>query len=64
VPAELIGASRTAMHITLMAVIVIVALIVFGVTRWRHRRDAAETAEQQSAFDDLSTKTRPPTEEP
>jgi hypothetical protein len=63
-PAELIGASRTAMHITLLAVIVIVALTAFGVTRWRHGRDAAEAAEQQSAFDDLSVKTGPPTEEP
>jgi flagellar basal body-associated protein FliL len=63
--AELIGASRTGMHITLMAVVVVIAVVAFGVIRWRHRRETTEAAaaEQQSALHDLSAETKRPTDE-
>jgi hypothetical protein len=63
--AEVIGASRTAMHLTLAAIVVVIAVVAFAVTRWRHRREAAElaAAEQQSAVHDLSSEIERPTEE-
>jgi len=61
--AEVIGASRTAMHLTLAAIVGVIAVVAFAVTRWRHRREAAElaAAEQQSTLHDPETER--PTEE-
>jgi uncharacterized protein HemX len=52
VATTLVGAdhgSGGAMHLVLLAVVVVVGLMVFGVVRWRSRRAAEE---KQSAADD------------
>lgn len=50
--AELVGANPgPAAHLALLGVVVVIALVIFGLMRWRQRREAAE-AERQSARDD------------
>jgi Tfp pilus assembly protein PilX len=64
VGAELVGAQhpRGAAHLVILAVIVIVALVLFGVSRLRAKRISAE-AEDQSASQDRSTTNGSSTEE-
>ncbi len=55
--AELVGAQQhgpggTA-HVVVLAAVVVIALVFFGVNRWR-RSHAAKAADQKSTSDDLS----------
>jgi hypothetical protein len=46
--AELVGANPgPAVHLAVLGIVVVAALVVFGIVRWRNKRDAAQ-AEMQS----------------
>jgi len=50
VAANLVGANPGPLvHITLLGIVVVVALVVFGIVRWRNKREAAEAAVHSSA---------------
>lgn len=45
VAAGLVGANPgPAVHIALLGIVVVIALLVFGIVRWRNKREAAEAA--------------------
>jgi len=53
VPAALVAANPgPAAHIALLGIVVVVAGVVFGIVRWRNKRDAAEAAMHSSADSD------------
>ena len=50
VAANLVAANPgPAAHIALLGIVVVVALIVFGIVRWRNKREAADAAMHSSA---------------
>jgi hypothetical protein len=51
-----------AAHLMLLAGLVVTALVIFGVSRWRGRRDAAAN-EEQSSFDEHPPESARSTEE-
>ncbi len=64
-PADLLGAQHGpggAAHLVVLAVLVVIALVVFGVNRWRGKR-ASAAAEQQLAPHDHSAESTDSTEE-
>ena len=45
VAAGLVGANPgPAVHITLLGIVVVIAVVVFGIVRWRNKREAADAA--------------------
>ncbi len=52
VAAALVGANPgPAAHIALLGIVVVAALVIFGIVRWRNKREAAEAA-MHSTTDD------------
>jgi hypothetical protein len=45
------GSSRLVTHIALITVVGILAVATYGLSRWRHRREAAEAARPSVAHD-------------
>ncbi len=63
VAAKLVGANPgPAAHIALLGIVVVAALVIFGIVRWRNKRDAAE-AEMHSTTHQNSLGSPPTTEE-
>ena len=60
--AELVGAQqhgpRGPAHLVLLAGVVVIALVVLGVIRWRGRRDAAAAEEQSTSHDRSAERAR------
>jgi hypothetical protein len=52
--------SGGAVHFALLAGIVVVALVVLGVSRWRRRRESAAVAERSTSQDRSAESTRSP----
>jgi hypothetical protein len=49
-----------AVHLALLAGIVVAALVVLGVSRWRRRRESAAVAERSTSQDRSAESTRSP----
>jgi len=51
--AELVGANPgPAVHVALLGIVVVAALVIFGIVRWRNKREAAQAETQSSRKDD------------
>jgi uncharacterized membrane protein len=51
--AELVGANPgPTVHLAVLGIVVVVALVIFGIVRWRNRRDAAHAEMQSSREED------------
>jgi hypothetical protein len=50
--------SGGAVHLALLAGVVVAALVVFGVSRWRGRRDAAAVDERSTSHDRAAESSR------
>ena len=50
---ELVGANPgPAVHIAVLGIIVLAALVILGIVRWRNKRDAAQAETQSSRKED------------
>ena len=51
--AELVGANPgPAVHIAVLGIVLVAALVIFGIVRWRNRREAAQAETQSSREED------------
>jgi len=51
--AALVGANPgPAVHIAVLGIVVVVALVIFGIVRWRNRREAAQAEMRSSRKED------------
>jgi preprotein translocase subunit YajC len=51
--AELVGANPgPAAHLALLAIVVVAALVIFAIVRWRNKREAARAEMQSSRKED------------
>jgi uncharacterized membrane protein len=51
---ELVGANPgPAVHIAVLAIVVVVALVIFAIVRWRNKREAAQAETQSSRKEDI-----------
>jgi len=51
--AELVGANPgPAVHITVLGIVVVAALLILGIVRWRNKREAAQAETQSSRKED------------
>ena len=50
---ELVGANPgSAVHITVLGIVVVAALLILGIVRWRNKREAAQAETQSSRKED------------
>jgi len=64
VAAELVGANPgPAAHIALLGTVVVAALVIFGIVRWRNKRETAEAEFDSPSRDDHTLASRPSTDE-
>jgi uncharacterized membrane protein len=51
--AELVGANPgPAVHLAVLGIVVVAALVIFGIVRWRNKRDAAQAEMHSSREED------------
>ena len=51
--AELVGANPgPAVHLAVLGIIVVVALVIFAIVRWRNKREAAQVETRSSRKED------------
>ncbi len=51
--AALVGANPgPAVHLAVLGIVVVVALVIFGIVRWRNKREAAQAETQSSRKED------------
>jgi uncharacterized membrane protein len=50
---ELLGANPgPAVHLAVLGIVVVAALVIFGIVRWRNKREAAQAEMQSSRKED------------
>ena len=55
----LVGANPgPAVHIAVLGIVVVAALVIFGVVRWRHKRDAVDAGMHTNTDDETLTAPR------